>query len=524
MYSDERKKLLKGSVTGHCGHVRTTARYLIGVYDGARDWDTGRKFGGTWSFKNTCFLGNIPANGLLYNSPVYCGCLPYLRGFLAFAPPPVGGSGQPPPGGADRLEKGPAYAFALKRSSVDVRPAWNTCRHDAHRSGSTAEALPRQLKVLWSASVTTQTRTEHGKSVTPPVVAEGKVFVAAADSHQVCALDAKTGELRWRYLLDGRVEVPPTVHKGLCLFGANDGWVYCLRAADGGLLWRFRAAPRDRRIMVSGRLESPWPVPGVLVDGDVAYSAAGRHSGMGDGISAFALDPAGGKLLWKKRLKARGGDKIEGKLPWSGNAHANDVLVSADKFVLMGRLKFDPVNGRMSMAARTDEFFCSGNARSGRGLAPLGFLYDRNDVARRSSYHNMRYELTFWSYRGVKGLLLAFSGDTVFGVTGKRGGSSQWDLFARSLAGAGKDSKPGPSWSVKVPAGSVQAILPSGDTLFVAGAARDGGLLTSYSAADGRRAGALHFDDSPVFDGLAATGGRLYVSTRTGKVFCFGKK
>ena len=29
------------------------------------------------------------------------------------------------------------------------------------------------------------------------------------------------------------------------LFGSADGCVYCLRASDGAIVWRFRAAPRD---------------------------------------------------------------------------------------------------------------------------------------------------------------------------------------------------------------------------------------------------------------------------------------
>ena len=41
----------------------------------------------------------------------------------------------------------------------------------------------------------------------------------------------------------GRIDTPPTIADGLCLFGSHDGWVYCLRAADGRLAWRFRAAP-----------------------------------------------------------------------------------------------------------------------------------------------------------------------------------------------------------------------------------------------------------------------------------------
>ena len=60
------------------------------------------------------------------------------------------------------------------------------------------------------------------------------------------------------------------------LFGSADGYVYCLRASDGELVWRFRGAPRDERLVAFEQLESLWPVHGtVLVQDGAAYFAAG---------------------------------------------------------------------------------------------------------------------------------------------------------------------------------------------------------------------------------------------------------
>jgi len=115
----------------------------------------------------------------------------------------------------------------------------------------------------------------HGP-LTAPVCADGRVFVARPDAHEVVALDAADGHVHWRFVANGRVDTPPTLRQGLCLFGCRSGWVYCLRATDGCLVWRLRAAPRDERIVAHGQLESPWPVPGsVLVVDGVAYFAAG---------------------------------------------------------------------------------------------------------------------------------------------------------------------------------------------------------------------------------------------------------
>ena len=53
------------------------------------------------------------------------------------------------------------------------------------------------------------------------------------------ALDATDGHSLWAFTAGGRVDSPPTMVRGLVLFGSADGWVYALREADGVLAWRF---------------------------------------------------------------------------------------------------------------------------------------------------------------------------------------------------------------------------------------------------------------------------------------------
>ena len=85
---------------------------------------------------------------------------------------------------------------------------------------------------------------------------------------------------------------------GLAVFGTRDGRVTCLRATDGQLVWRFRAAPIEQRIMVDGRLESAWPVHGsVLVQTNVVRFAAGWHTGLDGGVTTYELELQSGKVL-----------------------------------------------------------------------------------------------------------------------------------------------------------------------------------------------------------------------------------
>jgi len=516
----ELKRSIKGAPRGHCARVVASENYILGTMSVFYCLESGKRISPGF-YKNGCAVGHLPANGLVYTFPISCSCIGYLRGHVAFAPSPVRNPDGPAKA-TNPLEKGPAYALERERAGANFPEEWNTYRRDIARSGATPESLPRDLKVLWSTCVVSQQRTPHGRTITPPVVAEGKVFVAAPDAQQVSALDAKTGEVRWTYLVGGRVEAPPTIYQGLCLFGSNDGWVYCLQASDGELVWRFRTSPEERRIVACSRVESPWPVPGVLVTGGVAYFAGGRHGKTEDGILVYAAEPLTGKVLWKNRVD---NSKLE---VWYDN-HVNDLLVGNDKAVFVGQLMFDLKTGEKSRTWYKDRLFgekrwkhdylVSGQGRDTSAVFPFGFLHDRKYGSQLE-----RYQSTHWYYRGTTGLILSYTDDTVFGVEATRAMRQHVQLFAKRPNASSTAGEESTLWSVKLRRGQVQAILPAGQTLFVAGPAKDGGVLTSYSANDGGKLAELPFDDAPVFDGMAAAAGRLYLSSEKGTVFCFGGK
>jgi outer membrane protein assembly factor BamB len=135
----------------------------------------------------------------------------------------------------------------------------------------------------------------------------------------VRALDAATGKLRWKAYTGGAVRIPPTIWKGRALIGSGDGWVYAFEAKTGRLLWRFRAAPAQRKIPVYGLLQSTWPAAsGVLVEDGIAYVAAGIVNY--DGTYVYALDAATGQLKWQNNTsghldrQARTGVSVQGHL------------------------------------------------------------------------------------------------------------------------------------------------------------------------------------------------------------------
>ena len=208
----------------------------------AKHWDINH-----W-VRGGCLYGFMPANGLVYAPPHDCGC--FLESKLFGL--------QRPGVGADGRQRRRVKSWQLNGSSAAPLTAsrWKTRRRSRPASGRPIVTMPcgaaRQDRRSCRAQADVADRDWEAK-LSSVVVAGDKVLVAAIDAHTVHALDAGTGKPAWSYTAGGRVDSPPTVYHGRVLFGSADGWVYCLRAGDGRLVWRFLAAPADRRLVASDR-------------------------------------------------------------------------------------------------------------------------------------------------------------------------------------------------------------------------------------------------------------------------------
>ena len=287
-----------------CHRGKATVKYLLTSRTGIEFVDVREQ---KWTInhwvRGACLYGIMPANGLLYAPQNPCACFLESRqyGFNALAP----ASSKPRTIATKRLEKGPAYDLIDNRqSTIDNRNGWPTYRHDAARSGRATTKVPANIKPTWSAKI--------GGRLSAPVLADGRVFVASIDAHTVHAIDAAGGKEIWQYSAGGRVDSPPTCWQGRVLFGSADGHIYCLRASDGAMVWRFRAGPTDERVMAFEQLESVWPVSGsVLIHDGVLSCVAGRSMFLDGGLRMIRLDPATGRLLSETILDDR--DRAAGK-------------------------------------------------------------------------------------------------------------------------------------------------------------------------------------------------------------------
>ncbi|MBL8795633.1 MAG: PQQ-binding-like beta-propeller repeat protein [Planctomycetia bacterium] len=515
--------------------------------------------------RGTCGSGNTPAYGMLFYSPNRCQCFVSVRGYLAAAREAI----REPVADDRRLEmRQLPLANAKVPQAWPAADEWPIYLGNPARGSSTPTGVPAKLSLRWKAAVQSAPARDAGPIVTDlfqsshfngpvsaPVIAGGRVFVAVPEAHRVEALDAGTGKKLWDYTAGGRVDTPPTLYGGLCLFGCRDGRVYALDSATGELRWRFLAAPYERGMVAHNQVESTWPLFGsVAVADGVLVVAAGRHPETNGGIHAYGLDPATGRMLWKRTIRhERAPGLLGGKIPddgpttrrygYNANTVLNEILVSDGKLVSMTGLILEPRTGEVANRAWPKKLPDKPQTLPEH---PMDFYLD---LGFRPPYRNQQLEAYggpgadhgSWLFRLAKpklevhGELIAFTKDRV-AVTRVAGIDwAMWDLTGE-LPGAGgpgrQNSSHPPTWSA--PRGTfkgmdVKAVVFAGDKLVLGlssprkpqGAST--GEVRILSAKDAMPLREIALDSGPIQAGLAAASGRLYVTCDDGSVRSFGE-
>jgi len=561
-----------------CYLNKATDRYILVGRRGTEfiDLESGDVLWHSWA-RGVCKYGVMPCNGLLYTPPHPCACYvaAKLTGFNALAPERASRFtvNKPDEG---RLERGPAYDQTINnQSSIINRSEWPTYRHDAERSGCTQTPVPAVLRRRWKVKV--GRKPLRGK-LTAPTVAEGKVFVASVDEHRVCAMDADSGQSIWHFTAGARVDSPPTLNQGRAIFGCRDGYVYSLRASDGKLAWRLRAARDGRRIAACGQLESASPVLGsVLVQDGVVYFTAGRSSYLDGGIDLYRLEPETGRTL--SRTPIYSPDPETGKqprqfAPSSMPGARADILTGDGSSVYLRDMVFDKRGVELPKGSPPKAGLIQSRPSAWHLFTLTGFLDD--SWAHRSywifgTHCSISTGCSGRDRNLIYGRLLVFDESMIYGYgrrqvhwsnqlqdgayrlfAVKRGeGTAQTSAsFQPSQPKPLLRSRPVEQWTKPV-AIQVRAMVladgpgPSGaeGVLFVAGPPADAGngpagrdenkgalqkkspgLLMAISASDGTELAQYQLDSSPVFDGMAAAYGRLYVSMEDGSLLCLAEE
>jgi len=513
-----------------CYRNNATERFILTGRRGTEltDLKSGEISVSHW-LRGECRFGMIPANGLLYSPPDPCSCHARIKvgGLLALAD-----GAAPKADPSPRLVKGPAYRKA-QAGPAGVND-WPMHRGNIHRQGCAAQKV---------GAVTQAWKVDIGDAISQAICVGDTVFVSCRNTHRILALNAANGKELWNFTASGRVDSAPTFSTGRLLFGSTDGYVYCLRAKDGQLAWRFRAAPAANLILARDQLESSWPVHGgVLVHEGLAYFVAGRSSYLDGGMYAFALDAATGEIRKQRRITSSHSDK---HMPHSDQVYdadgaLNHILVTDGQTVYLQSKPLFP--NKPSAAAPARPFLLAtcgmldGAMFNRFGWAFVGaskftgslIVHDDERLYAARATKSLNRSSTFQVGSGY----LLMEAD----LPAQSESFAQFEKSAYSYLGY-RAAKPKFNWQAKIPVRG-QAMLLTPDALLAAGLPDEISEKDPYAALEGRKGGKLliidrktgktrsetPLDSPPVWDGLTMASKRIFIAQKNGALVCFNCK
>ncbi len=570
------QKVLESGHHRRCYADRATAKYMITGERGSEFLDlTGDDHLRHNWFRGPCITGMIPANGLFYIPPHQCFCYPAIRmdGFFATASS-LALTGHDHV--AAVLEKGPAF---VKAQGLETgKDDWPAYRHNAERSGSVSTDLPENLSTLWNVNVggnltqpvisgnnvyvvqkdagtlhcldagTGKSKwsfTSGGRIDSPPVVHNGYVYFGSRDGF-VYSLCSTEGKLAWRFhaapaerqiISYDRLESAWPVHGSVMML---DGILYLSAGRSGfvdGGIYLYGLDPLTGKIIHSNRLEGPFP--------DISRPSEAFHK---DGYRADLLTTDGqyiymGRTVLDKTLQefqpeyvrmvgTQRGDNLEYRIMpgmrlvatgtflnetfwnrtwwmyskvWPGFHYAQQAPKSGQMIVFNDNSTF------------TIKHYTIRNRHSPMLFPGNGYLLFADDNNNEPLF-----------YRG-EGEPKPIEWEPVLPE------ETRWTIFQDAAVDKGPGftrSRPA-LWTSWIDV-RVEAMVLAGDRLFVAGTpdvvpdedplaaleGRMGGVLRVVSATDGSSLAEYHLEHGPVYDGMAAAGGRLFLSTGNGNVIC----
>lgn len=386
-------------------------------------------------------------------------------------------------------------------------------RYDAEHRAASPEELPDKLQLQWTLKFSPREQVwddplNHDlmpyDRVFEPIVLGQRMFVSFNDSDKVVAYDTKDGSELWRFYTDGPVRLPPVGHQGKVYVTSDDGFLYCLAADSGEVLWKFRGGPSPLKVLGNSRLISAWPARGgpVIRDGQI-YFAASIWPFMGTFI--YALNADTGVVEWVNDSTGSHYIKQPHSAPSFAGVAPQGTLVATEKYLLVpgGRsvpAAFDRATGKFVHF----EINAGGKGNGGSFVIANGNEY-----------------FVHTRYRGVRGYALA---------NGKKGRFTCNEpvltpdfFYTATNSGKAKlvqafSTKKKILWSVA--ADGSGALIKAGKRLYAAGT---NSLVAINPPVGNRKAGiawSLPVDGN--IQQLLAANGKLFAVTLDGRIMAFG--
>jgi len=400
-----------------------------------------------------------------------------------------------------------------------VNPAWTaewpTFRANVQRSAISTESLtlplsrawthvPAQPPVpAWPEPAKTNYAVMHGPLQSTLTFDHAFHVVANADSvyygssseDAVYCLDAATGAVRWRFVAEGPVRLPPALYKDTLFAGADDGHLYALDARTGELRWKYRAGEINRRLPGNGRMISLWPVRGGLVaDANTVYFTAGLFPEHGVYLCGVRADS--GEPLFKQPLEFTS----QGTML----ASSNQLFLATGRFGFRG---CDRGDGEPMLRYGKPNPWKSNLVGGSLALLAEGILV--TGPSEDGQFHWFKSGSIIPIHRAHGDSVLVRNDDVFLLHNGQLSAMDRATYLAEQ-----KRVKETPArWSL--PARHATTMILVGDKIVTAGS----GAVTVHAANDGKELWSGNLDGK--VEGLAFCNNRLYASLDNGQTVCF---
>lgn len=349
------------------------------------------------------------------------------------------------------------------------------------------------------------------------------MIVASSQNDSVAAYSTETGEEKWRFFANGPVRLAPVADKGRAYFGSDDGYVYCLQVTNGSLLWKFRAAVGERRVIGNERLIPVWPVRGGLVldQGKLTFTVGVWPF---EGTFLYTLDAATGKPV-SKEVGLSGRKALRDIAPQGYLAIAGKRLYlpqGRGRVYCMDRITGSPVSHKADSRGLTDYHVVA----QGPWLFHGHRIYHM-DKQKLMPVYAPRPVVTEESvYAGYKGAIYAYNLKEPAFVTKKdRKGkpyqvmtlATRWSLANPLDREIPKNAKARDSWHTQHP---LRIDILAGQRLY--GHQDNEVFCIAIPKGEAKPSLSWKVKVNGMVSSMMAADNRLFVVTKEGSVYCFG--
>jgi outer membrane protein assembly factor BamB len=422
-----------------------------------------------------------------------------------------------------------AMLFVIFSGDVTFAGSWPTYRADAARTGYTSDPLPDITASEWEIECRhapqpawrgVDTRMTFD-CVFQPVASDGAVYFGSSVDGAIRAIEAKRGRRLWTFHTDAPVRFAPALLEDRLFAVSDDGYLYCLDAKSGKLHWRRRGGPDGGMVLGNARMVDRRPARGgVAIVGDVVYFAAGIWPS--EGICVHAVHAVTGEPVWTN--DTAGGLEMDQPHPtaraFSGISAQGYLTVAGDQlFVPTGRSVPAALN-RSDGAFRYFHLQKYGRNGGAAITATDDYLFNGDCL-----FDSRTGELIV---RGIPTERLAITPEfVVYGKGNRCVGIRRNDIIREIEAVDRKGNNvvkkvlTKPAWSVELEH-QVERVIAASNTIVAAGSGDDTGRVSLIDIQTHEMRSSVDVKGSP--GGLAVAGGRLFVSTDAGRLYCFVNK